>query len=566
MAWHIPLALGGPVLHWELVRGSRQSWQRFLWYGYGVFLIVQVISVYASYRSSTAVLMSEEQRARILDCHFLLQQAELERLLSPEERIRFREMDQMSGTELERARYEARAAFCQSHLLLLMQQQLLLLLLLAPLLTAGALGHEKERGTLAALFATEMTAWQIVVGKLLGRLVRLLPAMISLPVLLMLSIIGDIEPSAMLLGCVQAAMLTFAVASICLLGAVWTRRTSDAILGCYTVIALIILASLSVLADTPLPGWLDPIAILSKLRRGVAPPDFLPHLAAWGVVGLGCLVLAAMGLRQVCLGQLEKRPARWLWAFRPRVGNDPIRWRERYVIGLAPLPWLRGVPTWMALLGVLSFSAILAASAIDAMARGMFPALRAFDFERAWKCFVNPSGPDTVLAEVSVMGGVLLLLSGLVVGVRCGTSIAEEKRRGTWDDLLLTGMSIPSIIRSKQWGVLQATLPYIVAYIVPMFVLASMGGFAGCLIAATWLTAAVSVMLIVSNMASNIPDEAEGPVRRKARGYRRPPAREAPEEFNNLAPVEGAVLLEDITVFTEEEIADFLIKEYGSDQ
>ena len=37
-------------------------------------------------------------------------------------------------------------------------------------MTAGALGHEKERGTLQALFGTELQSFEIVLGKLLGRL------------------------------------------------------------------------------------------------------------------------------------------------------------------------------------------------------------------------------------------------------------------------------------------------------------------------------------------------------------------------------------------------------------
>jgi hypothetical protein len=429
---------------------------------------------------------------------------------------------------------------------------------------AGALGHEKERGTLTALFATEMTAWQIIVGKLLGRLSQLLqPALVALPAIIFLAVVAEDDLHPVLLGLAQAAVLTFALASICLLAAVWTRRTSDAILGCYTVIALIVIANLSILADTPLPNWLDPFTSLSRLHgASKTPPDFLHHLAAWGAVGLGCLILAATRLRRVCLGQIEKRPGRWLWAFRPSVGNDPIRWRERYVIGLAPLPWLRGVPTWMALLGVFAFSAILAGSAIDSMARGFFPALRDLDFPRAWKSWQKPVSPDRVVGELSVMGATLLVVSSLVIGVRCGTSIAEEKRRNTLDDLLLTGRSIHWIIRSKRWGVLQAAVPYVIAYVIPMLLLASMGGPPGFIAACVWVSLTSAFMVAFSNIAVTIPEVADGPHRRKSPLLPVKRAREAIEPIRANSPVDGVVLLaEESPEMTEDEVIEFLQKE-----
>jgi hypothetical protein len=71
--------------------------------------------------------------------------------------------------------------------------------------------------------------------------------------------------------------------------------------------------------------------------------------------------------------------------------------------------------------------------------------------------------------------------------VRCGTSVAEEKRRNTWDDLLLTAQSFREITRGKMWGVLQAIVPYTVAYAWPVFALAVVGGPKALFTAGMWI-------------------------------------------------------------------------------
>src|SRR4051812_12236013 len=123
MAWHIPLALGGPVLHWELVRGARQRWLHLLPCCYAIWLIVQGLSLYSSYCSTIAVLMTSRERKELLDCHEILLQAELTRRLSPDEQMssrEFRELDRLPTLELEKRKYHARAAFCRDHFLLVL--------------------------------------------------------------------------------------------------------------------------------------------------------------------------------------------------------------------------------------------------------------------------------------------------------------------------------------------------------------------------------------------------------------------------------------------------------------
>jgi len=78
--------------------------------------------------------------------------------------------------------------------------------------------------------------------------------------------------------------------------------------------------------------------------------------------------------------------------------------------------------------------------------------------------------------------------------------VAEEKRRNTWDDLLLTAQSFREITTGKMWGILQATLPYLVAYALPVFMLAALGGPGALAVAAMWIILPCAVVFIAALM------------------------------------------------------------------
>ena len=119
---------------------------------------------------------------------------------------------------------------------------------------------------------------------------------------------------------------------------------------------------------------------------------FVAHLGVWAFLGAVCLALGSGRLRKVCVEQRDKRPSRRLWAFRPAVGNNPIRWRECYVIGLAPMPILRIVPRWLALLAVFTFSAAIAGMIADNLAPGFMTALLQIDLVQA----LGPCGREKI--------------------------------------------------------------------------------------------------------------------------------------------------------------------------
>lgn len=491
--------LGGPVLHWELVRAGRGRLVRLLCCGYLAWLLLQFLYYTAGYAASVQGAQHGSSPGGRPD--------PIEALF-------------------------ARADFAGGYVTLVHRQQLFLIILLTPALTAGALGHEKERNTLAALFGTQLKAREIVAGKLVGRLAVLLsPLLAALPLLLFVAGQAGLDMDLLLFVLAQEVLLAFALAGASMLCSVWTRRTGDAILATYATIAVTYLATL-ILADivalpdwlATLLDWLDPFWIVrnwtsspthrrAEVLLGLASPGLPPalpalHLAFWTFVGTVSLVLAVKRLLPASLGQWEGRPRRWRWAYRPPVGDRPVRWRERHVIGLAPFPWLRRVPGWMALLGALCFSSILAWSSLDRVVRNwLLLALHEFDLTAAGRLMKEVRSSEAtgggVLTSVNFMGFILLLLSALVVGVRCGGTIAEEKRRKTWEDLILTALPLDEILRDKRSGVIWATIPYLLVYALPMFALSSLNGMSAYQATVVWLALSGVVVVVAAYVGTS---------------------------------------------------------------
>jgi ABC-type transport system involved in multi-copper enzyme maturation permease subunit len=480
MAFEIPLSLGGPVLHWELIRSTRRVWPYVLRYGYAAWLFVQFMVMLSGF----AATLNAAQK-------------------TPDQL--------MPGDPLYSSREtpgEKFVRFSGDYLSIFLQQQILLLILVAPAVTAGALGHEKERGTLQALFGTELQSIEIVLGKLLGRLTILGQlALIGMPLYFLMGGFAGLGFGRLVLGLIQGYLVGFAFAAAAMLASVWTRQTRDAILACYAMVTVVILGTLLLLGDLPLPSWVNPLEVC---QREFSPPfpDVRPaalflHFLVWGGSGLACVGLSIWRLRHACLIQLEgvgRTPLKLLWLFRPPLRGNPVRWRETHIIGLAPLPWLRMVPKWMAMLGVLAFSTILMLSAMSGiLGQGFFPALRTLDFAMLRSEFAGYE-PTRVYQELVVMGVILLFLGPLVVAVRCAGSISEEKRRKTWEDLVVTPLTFDEIVQGKMWGVLAATTPYLIMYALPMLGLSLMVGIGGVSVTLVFVSGTWFAMFLAASL------------------------------------------------------------------
>lgn len=460
-------ALGGPVLAWEMKRATRRNLWRFVPIGYCAWLVIQAVTLFGAFQTLVAASGDPSDG-------------------NPSSRL-----------ELHRAMYARQIEFLDGYLVLLLQFQLVLIIAIVPAFTASALGEEKERGTLFALFGTQLTSRQILLGKLLGRLSMIMPLVLTtLPMQVLMATFTGRGLMPLVLALAQQAIIAFALGAVCLLFAIWIRGTADAVIASYLCLGLAYSIIRGFTASLPEASWFDPVENLHKLLSAGSRLALVAHLAAWVLLGAICLRLGWGRLRKVCVDQRDKMPARRLWAFRPAVGDDPIRWRECYVIGLAPMPVLRIVPRWLALLAVFTFSAAVAGMIANDLAPGFVAAISKLDLVEAFKSL--SANKHQIADRVPLMGLVFILSANVLVGVRCGTSVREEKRRNTWDDLLLTAQSFREITTSKMWGILQATVPYIIAYALPTFVLASVGGPSTLLITGIWIVLPCAIVFLAA--------------------------------------------------------------------
>jgi ABC-type transport system involved in multi-copper enzyme maturation permease subunit len=457
-------ALGGPVLAWELRRATRRRLWRYLWIGYCAWLVLTALILFGVMQSQS---------------------------------YRFSTDYKLSALELYRTTFAYHVEVLNDYSTFLLEFQLGLVVVMVPALTASCLGQEKERGTLFALFGTQLTSRQILGGKLLGRLVPIIPLILAtVPVLVFVTTWTGRGLTPLFLALAQEVVIAFALGAACLLFGIWIRRAVDATMASYLFLGLAYVVIRWFTESLAGAFWFDPLMNLATLLAGGSPWVFVFHLTVWYFMGLLGLRLGWGRLRKVCVEQRDKRPPRRLWAFRPPIGANPFRWRECYVIGLAPMPILRVVPRWVAVLGVFTFSAAVTCIIANSIARGFLTKVFELRFADAFRLLWGRK--QDISDYVSLMGVIFIVLANILVGVRCGTSVAEERRRNTWDDLLLTAQSFREITNGKMWGVLQATLPYIVAYALPVFFLASVGGPGTLLLAAMWIILPCTIVYIAA--------------------------------------------------------------------
>ena len=448
VSWDYPYRLGGPVLAWELHRGNQQWTIRIL--------AICFLSFSLLHFSFTASLYFSQQQNR---------------LTQPD--IKKYEQLQIQN--------ELRLSFAAHYLSRYFPLQLLILLLATPAFSAGALGQEKEKDTLTALFCTELADHEIVVGKVLGRYGQLVRFMIySMPFPLLLAGVAMVDLLSVLLLYLHAFIITFALVGICIFSAVITRRTRDAIMACYSIIIIITLISLTLLGDRPLPTWLNPVEVVIGLSTvpftNISPYTLFLHLFVFWFIGYFFVKLSCWCLRWACLRQLEDRSMRWRWGVRTGIGDDPIRWRERHILGIAPLPALRMIPTWLGALGCMAFSVSMILGIINNLTHGrLLQLLMSLDWKGVYRTFETLNS-HSIQGEVILMGIILIIFSGITVITRCAGAITEEKRMKTWDDLLMTGMRVDKIATSKMWGIVQASILFVCSYSLPLLLFSFFGG------------------------------------------------------------------------------------------
>jgi ABC-type transport system involved in multi-copper enzyme maturation permease subunit len=132
-----------------------------------------------------------------------------------------------AGVELsaKQVGWFAFTAFCGNSV-----SQMVLVLTLTPALVAGVIADEKRRKTLHYLLASRLTGPEIVVGKLLARMLHVGVLLgVSFPVLSMLVLLGGIDPLLIVLACGAAASTAWFLAALSTWVSTIARRAREAL-------------------------------------------------------------------------------------------------------------------------------------------------------------------------------------------------------------------------------------------------------------------------------------------------------------------------------------------------
>jgi ABC-type transport system involved in multi-copper enzyme maturation permease subunit len=201
------------------------------------------------------------------------------------------------------------------------------------------------------------------------------------------------------------------------------------------------------------------------------------------------IVLAANGSSSRFLDGIHAFLQRsWLLG-RVQVHGDPLRWKERHVEGVAPLASLRAMPRWLGILLVLLTTTVSSlfllaqhlpvshtpGAVIKMALAGDLRGLRSVQL-----------GMDRSDISFLWQGVIVMLLAGLIMAVRCSGAVTGEREKNTWEALLLTPLETRQLIRSKLWGIIGASWPYLLAYLVPALMCALIGGPACVVVTLLW--------------------------------------------------------------------------------
>lgn len=352
--------------------------------------------------------------------------------------------------------------------------QLALFLFFSAMSAASAISQEKDRRTFILLLMTDLRDYEIVLGKLMGSLLQILLLLAAtVPVWMLLLLLGGIAPEQVIQALVVIGATSLAAGSLGGLIALWRERTFQALAltVLYLVLYICVVRGLGVLPAL-MPSlrpetvqtwqqWLDPFLALRSVQQPLEVGDV--RLApAYGFALVMLFWMAALnGLALVKLRvwnpsgepimqretpveagaeEKDRAAAHAAPGSVRRVGPNPILWREIYTRAYGRRP----------LMVKLAYGIVLFFIVYYALA----PIVTAGE------------RPPFAAAYGLVPVGVLSLL---LVAAQAATAITSERDIGALDLLLVTDLTPKEFIFGKLGGIAYNTKEYLL----PPFALAA---------------------------------------------------------------------------------------------
>ena len=333
-------------------------------------------------------------------------------------------------------------------------------LLISPALLAGSLAGDKERGTLGLLLTASVNSWQIVAGRLSGKLAQVgMILLAGVPIWFSADGAGG-HPRARIARHDRPARGPCDRVGRRHDGRFGGRQARSRRAACRLSGGLCRPAARAHRshADTPPPlaSWVAPINPFHGV--GALVWDEEPAAAAltmllWLIMGGVGLGVAAWRLRPLVFGSLRARTelaaaARWVV---PAVDDErPMLWKEMFIERVSPLgrfgKWA-GIVIFLALIVVSTGYGVLAV------------------YNTWWR--TQPAEPggfaDQIGDAIADSATLIAYLIQLSIALRAAVAITSERERSTWDGLLTSPLEGREIVLAKLCGSLYALRWLIVA-------------------------------------------------------------------------------------------------------
>ncbi len=345
-------------------------------------------------------------------------------------------------------------------------------LVMGPAVLAGSLAGERERGALGLLLTTRVTAREIVLGRLIGKLTQVVMVLLAgTPAVLFLGMLAGFNPGAQAMLFLLPLAVAFGGSGLAVAASIFSRRGRDALLAVYIGDIVFLLSPLTSLTGLPpeLSEWvgaLNPYLCLSDLAWSEDLRSSLVSIGLWSLFGLLGTVLAAFRLRPSCLklggkvySQIGAKRRGWV----PELDERPMMWKELYIERAGSLGRIGG---W------LGRVFITLTAGISGVLAGIF----------VWNVFLYPNPTReawAITASKNWVGNPSMFISWLIlwaVGLRAAVVISSERERGTWDAILTSPLDGREIVRGKLYGSLYALRWMIAAAFVSWTLACACGG------------------------------------------------------------------------------------------
>jgi ABC-type transport system involved in multi-copper enzyme maturation permease subunit len=355
------------------------------------------------------------------------------------------------------------SAFAAQTFSLFVTAQGLTVLAITPALVGGTIAGEKQRKTLLYLLASTLSSSEIVLGKLLARLLLVFVFLAAgVPMLFLLRFFGGIDVTLILTTFGVTVGFTVFLASMSIFFSTIMRQARSAIVAAYVTVGVVILAPLAAqmfaeifpnaMAWAPdLVDYASPIInvgeIMNLRSAAFSADSILRMVGAQAVYSALFLSYSIWRLRAIAANDAAKPKtilridnrgrASWRPLPRPAIGADPMMWKERFSSrtgGVAKMLGLFNNLFWTVLIFVFTFE-YARAVVID-----------------LWSGRASASNRDDLL---NVIRGITPYLAGFwLVGttVTAASAIASEREDDTWLSLIATDLDGREIVRAKMLG------------------------------------------------------------------------------------------------------------------